>query len=139
MLVRNESEQQVGRWGWGTVAAGGWRIGYGDVYRKVGDFDGDGNADILVSSPWGIGVLGVGADGSLVTKAIAPYGASIGGFTLSSSRSAAGPCSFPRRAGSRRRAPRTPSEERVGRHGNAPGSWPIRPGIRRRRRRRRAR
>lgn len=77
--------QQVGRWTWGSVATGGWRIGPGDVYRRMGDFDGDGNADILVSSAWGIGVLSVGAGGSLTTKAAAPYGSSVGSFTLSSS------------------------------------------------------
>src|SRR4051794_15905256 len=37
---------------------GGWLLNSGDnLFRETGDFDGDGRAEILVSSPWGIGIL----------------------------------------------------------------------------------
>ena len=37
---------------------GGWLLNSADnLFRATGDFDGDGRAEILVSSPWGMGVL----------------------------------------------------------------------------------
>ena len=37
---------------------GGWNLQTGDNrFGPVGDFDGDGQAEIVFSSPWGLGVL----------------------------------------------------------------------------------
>ena len=37
---------------------GGWLLNTGDnEFGPLADFDGDGRAEILVASPWGIGVL----------------------------------------------------------------------------------
>lgn len=40
--------------------AGGWLLNTGDnLFGPVGDLDGDGRAEIVVTSPWGLGVLGL--------------------------------------------------------------------------------
>jgi len=38
------------------MQVGGWRLGY-DIVQGVGDFNGDGQDDVVVRSHWGLGVL----------------------------------------------------------------------------------
>lgn len=45
------------------------------------DFDGDGSADLLVTSPWGVGVLSV-KGGSMVQRAISQNGSRLGEWLL---------------------------------------------------------
>jgi hypothetical protein len=40
----------------GTALPGGWRIGSDNSFY-AGDFNGDARGDVLVESPWGIGIL----------------------------------------------------------------------------------
>src|SRR4029453_14113229 len=61
---------------------GGWLLNTGDTsFGPVGDFDGDGRAEILVTSPWGIGMLEQ-AGGTLNAPIMAPNGTRFGGWLL---------------------------------------------------------
>ena len=51
------------------------------VVRLVGDFDGDGMDEILVSSPWGIGILKM-VGGALTSVAMHAYGEDLGGLRI---------------------------------------------------------
>src|SRR5258706_1087739 len=58
---------------------GGWHLGAdNDVLPFAGDFDGDGQDDIVIRSGWGIGVLTRTTSGSWTQLAEAPYGTLIG-------------------------------------------------------------
>ncbi len=62
---------------------GGWLFNPDDnLFHGVGDFDGNGADDVLVSSPWGLGILKVqGATlGAIVVK---PRGTAFGSWTYS--------------------------------------------------------
>lgn len=41
----------------GAMQTGGWRIGSDNYVHGVGDVNGDGREDFVLSSPWGLGVL----------------------------------------------------------------------------------
>lgn len=70
---------------------GGWLLNSGDnVFTEVGDFDGDGRTEILVSSPWGIGILEkTGND--FGCPALAPNGSRFDGWLLNTGDNRLGP------------------------------------------------
>ncbi|MDF0665989.1 MAG: FG-GAP-like repeat-containing protein [Nitrospira sp.] len=70
---------------------GGWLLNTGDnSFGPVGDFDGDGQAEILATSPWGIGVMKL--SGSTMTMAMmAPNGTRFGGWLLNTGDNSFGP------------------------------------------------
>jgi hypothetical protein len=51
----------------------------------AGDMTGDGPADFVVRSPWGVGVMNVGADNHFHCASLHPYGATLGSWPLDSS------------------------------------------------------
>ncbi len=70
---------------------GGWLLNTGDnVFGPVGDFDGDGQAEVLVTSPWGIGVLKL-TGGTLSVPMMAPNGTRFGGWLLNTGDNVFGP------------------------------------------------
>ena len=70
---------------------GGWLLNTADnQFGPVADFDGDGRAEILVTSPWGIGFLKL-AGGTLTSAWMAPNGTAIGGWTLNTAANQFGP------------------------------------------------
>src|SRR5919202_1515301 len=61
---------------------GGWLLNTGDNrFGPVGDFDGDGKVEILITSPWGIGILKL-AGNTLTVPMMAPNGTRFGGWLL---------------------------------------------------------
>ncbi len=61
---------------------GGWLLNTADnVFGPVADFDGDGRKEILVSSPWGIGILKL-AGGTMTALMLQPNGTRFGGWLL---------------------------------------------------------
>jgi hypothetical protein len=61
---------------------GGWLLNTGDnCFGPVADFDSDGKAEILVTSPWGIGILKM-AGNTLSAPMMAPNGTRFGGWLL---------------------------------------------------------
>lgn len=61
---------------------GGWVFSSRDnIVRLIGDFDGDGMDEILISSPWGIGILKMQA-GSLTSICMHANGENLGGYTV---------------------------------------------------------
>jgi hypothetical protein len=61
---------------------GGWLLNTGDNHFKgFTDLKGDGRADILVSSPWGIGILSMSGS-SFVGTNVEPNGTRFGGWLL---------------------------------------------------------
>src|SRR3990170_4269252 len=59
---------------------GGWNLQTGDNrFGPTGDFDGDGRAEIVFSSPWGIGVLEQ-RENTLAPLMMAPNGTRFGGW-----------------------------------------------------------
>ncbi|MGH3517394.1 MAG: FG-GAP repeat domain-containing protein, partial [Haloechinothrix sp.] len=61
---------------------GGWLLNTADNhFGPVGDFDGDGRAEILVTSPWGIGILKL-SGGTLTASMMQPNGTRFGGWLL---------------------------------------------------------
>ncbi|PKV50792.1 VCBS repeat protein [Aquimarina sp. MAR_2010_214] len=70
---------------------GGWLLNTADnVFGPIGDFDGDGRDEILITSPWGIGILKLNGD-TLDTVMLAPNGTRFGGWLLDTSRNWFGP------------------------------------------------
>ncbi len=70
---------------------GGWLLNTGDnTFGPVGDFDGDGKAEILVTSPWGIGVLKL-AGNTFTVPMMAPNGTRFGGWLLNTGDNYFGP------------------------------------------------
>ena len=70
---------------------GGWLLNTGDnTFGPVGDFDGDGKAEILVTSPWGIGVLKL-AGNTFAVPMMAPNGTRFGGWLLNTGDNYFGP------------------------------------------------
>ena len=57
---------------------------------RVGDLDGDGQDEILVSSPWGIGVLKE-QGGTMTAVTMAPNGTRLGGWLLNTADNTFGP------------------------------------------------
>ncbi|MBV8034857.1 FG-GAP-like repeat-containing protein [Roseateles sp.] len=61
---------------------GGWLLNTADNHIvTLADLDGDGRADIVITSPWGLGVLGL-AGNTLNAKLMAPNGTRFGGWLL---------------------------------------------------------
>ncbi|WP_207550265.1 MULTISPECIES: FG-GAP repeat domain-containing protein [Parafrankia] len=61
---------------------GGWLLNTADNrFGPVGDFDGDGRDEILVTSPWGIGILKLSGS-TLTVPMMAPNGTRFGGWLL---------------------------------------------------------
>lgn len=70
---------------------GGWNFQSGDNrFEKAGDFDGDGRAEVLITSPWGLGVLELAAS-SLAAPIVAPNGTRFGGWNLQTGDNRFGP------------------------------------------------
>ena len=74
---------------------GGWLLNTGDnLFGPIGDFDGDGLDEILVRSPWGIGILKLSGSGSSTTLRplmMAPNGTRFGGWLLNTADNRFGP------------------------------------------------
>jgi hypothetical protein len=61
---------------------GGWLLNTADNrFGPAGDFDGDGRTEVLVTSPWGIGILKLG-NGTFNPLVMAPNGTRFGGWLL---------------------------------------------------------
>jgi len=61
---------------------GGWLLNTSDNHVvTLADLDGDGRADIVITSPWGIGVLALSGS-TLTAKMMAPNGTRFGGWLL---------------------------------------------------------
>src|ERR671932_644839 len=70
---------------------GGWLLNTADnTFGPAGDFDGDGRAEILVTSPWGIGVLKLSGS-TLANPMLAPNGTRFGGWLLNTADNHFGP------------------------------------------------
>ena len=74
---------------------GGWLLNTGDnQFGPIGDFDGDGRDEIVVRSPWGIGILklsGSGSSTALRPLMMAPNGTRFGGWLLNTADNRFGP------------------------------------------------
>ncbi len=63
---------------------GGWLLNTGDNWLgPVGDYDGDGRDEIMIGSPWGIGMLELSGN-TLAAPIMAPNGTRFGGWLLNS-------------------------------------------------------
>jgi len=70
---------------------GGWLLNTGDnTIGPVADFDGDRKAEILITSPWGIGILKL-AGNTLGALMMVPNGTNLGGWTLNTAVDRFGP------------------------------------------------
>ncbi|MDP9696672.1 UNVERIFIED_ORG: hypothetical protein J2X79_004255 [Arthrobacter globiformis] len=70
---------------------GGWLLNTADNHiTAVGDFDGDGRAEILITSPWGIGILKQQGN-TFSNPVIAPNGTRFGGWLLNTADNTLGP------------------------------------------------
>jgi hypothetical protein len=56
----------------------------------AGDLTGDGRADFVVRSPWGIGILGMDASAQIHCHTLSPYGAMLGDWRLETNDKIAG-------------------------------------------------
>jgi hypothetical protein len=50
---------------YGTWFSGSWNFGSGDTFPALGDFTGDGRVDLIIRSPWGVGLLAGSSTGQL--------------------------------------------------------------------------
>ena len=70
---------------------GGWLLNTGDNYfGPAADYDGDGKAELLVASPWGIGILEQ-AGATMAAPMMAPNGTRFGGWLLNTGDNSFGP------------------------------------------------
>jgi hypothetical protein len=70
---------------------GGWLLNTGDnTFGPIADYDGDGRAEILVTSPWGIGIL-KDSGATLTAPMMAPNGTHFGSWTLDTANNQFGP------------------------------------------------
>ena len=70
---------------------GGWLLNTADNrFDLIGDFDGDGKTEMLVTSPWGIGVLKASGS-SYAAPVMAPNGTRFGGWLLNTADNRFGP------------------------------------------------
>ncbi|NAZ74929.1 hypothetical protein GTQ99_05755 [Kineococcus sp. T13] len=75
----------------GTRLGGRWNLQTGDNrFRLAGDVDGDGREEVLVTSPWGIGVLAL-RDGALVPLFLVPNGTRLGEWVVDTASNRFGP------------------------------------------------
>jgi FG-GAP-like repeat len=71
--------------------SGGWLLNTGDnSFGEAGDYDGDGHAEVLVTSPWGIGVLKL-AGATMACPMMQPNGTRFGGWLLNTADNQFGP------------------------------------------------
>lgn len=62
---------------------GGWWTGVpAGEFSRVGDFNGDGKDDLLVTSAWGLGIWGRNSAGTLTHLWMAPWGTNVGSWSL---------------------------------------------------------
>ncbi len=71
----------------GFVANGaridGWLVETGNnQLQPAGDLSGDGRADFIVRSPWGLGIVGMDASAALRCHTLVPYGEMLGDWRL---------------------------------------------------------
>jgi hypothetical protein len=70
---------------------GGWLLNTADnKFGPVGDFDADGRDEVMVSSPWGIGVFNIDG-GTISTPALQPNGTRFDGWLLNTADNRFGP------------------------------------------------
>jgi len=70
---------------------GGWLLNTADNrFGPVGDFDGDGRDELLITSPWGLGILELSGN-TLTSTVMAPNGARYGGWLLNTADNRFGP------------------------------------------------
>jgi acyl-CoA hydrolase len=70
---------------------GGWLLNTADNHiGTMADLDGDGRAEILITSPWGVGVLKLSGN-TLISPMMAPNGTRFGGWLLNSLDNRIGP------------------------------------------------
>jgi FG-GAP-like repeat len=70
---------------------GGWLLNTQDnSFGPAADYDGDGQAEILVTSPWGVGILKLSA-GTMAAPMMAPNGTRFGGWLLNTADNDFGP------------------------------------------------
>lgn len=70
---------------------GGWLLNTADnSFGEAGDYDGDGHAELLVTSPWGIGILKL-AGAALTAPMMHPNGTRFGGWLLNTADNQFGP------------------------------------------------
>lgn len=70
---------------------GGWLLNTADNnFGEAGDYDGDGHAEVLVTSPWGIGILKM-AGATMAAPMMQPNGTRFGGWLLSTADNQFGP------------------------------------------------
>ena len=70
---------------------GGWLLNTADNrFDLMADFDGDGKTEMLVSSPWGIGILKLSGN-TLTAPMLAPNGTRFGGWLLNTADNRFGP------------------------------------------------
>jgi acyl-CoA hydrolase len=70
---------------------GGWLLNTADnTFGPAADYDGDGKAEILVTSPWGIGILKL-AGNTMTCLRLQPNGTRFGGWLLDTSNNTLGP------------------------------------------------
>jgi hypothetical protein len=70
---------------------GGWLLNTGDnEFGAIADYDGDGRAEILVTSPWGLGILKL-AGPALQSLVMNPNGTRFGGWLLNTMDNRFGP------------------------------------------------
>jgi hypothetical protein len=71
---------------------GNWLLNTADNrFGPVGDFDGDGTDEILVTSPWGIGILKL-VGGEITVPMMQPNGTRFGNWLLNTADNSFGPC-----------------------------------------------
>jgi len=70
---------------------GGWQLNtFDNSFGPVGKFDGDGQVEILVTSPWGIGILKL-SGGTIAAPMLAPNGTLFGYWLLNTADNQFGP------------------------------------------------
>jgi acyl-CoA hydrolase len=70
---------------------GGWLLNTADNnFGEIADFDGDGHDEVIVTSPWGIGMLKL-SGGTLTAPMMAPNGTRFGGWLLNTLDNTFGP------------------------------------------------
>jgi hypothetical protein len=91
VLARNGATMDAPMMAPNGTRFGGWLLNTADnVFGPVGDFDGDGRAEILVTSPWGIGVFKL-AGSTMSVLMMAPNGTRFGGWLLNTRDNSFGP------------------------------------------------
>jgi hypothetical protein len=70
---------------------GGWLLNTADnKFGPAADFDGDGRAELLISSPWGLGILKM-AGSTMSALMMRPNGTRFGGWLLNTADNNFGP------------------------------------------------